>query len=652
MRKANWIFLMMIFANPSSPMYGLEESTLPGFQPPPPSTVAPFEPGHEFLPLDVVDRTEDVFYYSPFDTPNFPKQRMAIYHPNTPAPFGGYPVLMAVQMNNFETSSYQTSYRLAFGAMPTRLAYWALTNGFAVASVEVTTGYNEDHPLEFSNEHASEPDGWPYSGSGIQYPPGVTIEGATGLFEPYRDPSMPSSLKDVIYAIQFLRKHADDLSLDPERIVVQGGSSSATSLMWIALGNERQGEGAPQAPLDTQHGHSTRPQAFICVNGQTYVPYIDVGLDRMEHLGAPRYPEAGDQPDSEAALYLSSADLSFANPLSPLFYSNRGVPTYLAYDREPANTNYQEPLNNAGAPFDPSLHGLNPQNSEDEMAHSAFFGAIWRHIDPRPQSRFALFTYIPKTPCCDSSTLGPPCVIHPGPKGPGLPGDWDNVPANHDFILRDHRRNPVSPIILDILSWSMRRINVFANLDWSYDPLLCQYTGICGELAGMSMDAQDAAMTPAGPNDEYFVEDYSGTWESTFAPTGYRCRDPFVPRGAAPYLACVATSLPDGPYEFTLRGAPPNWYVAIAYGRELVLNPSPCGGMTIHDPTTVEFLNEPISTFQTDSEGALDLAFEWPQNGLLPPQPGEQICFQAFVYEFNTTPNPLVASNGIVLEMP
>jgi len=145
------------------------------------------------------------------------------------------------------------------------------------------------------------------------------------------DHPLPAPVHDAARAIQFLRSNADEWNLDPERIVLTGGSAGACTSMWLLFHDDLADPNAADRVLR----QSTRVTAAAVRGGQTsidpkqIVPWL--GENVLKHLmianavGEPNAEAALANYDKHAALY---CEFSAYNHVSkddpPLFMSYGG----------------------------------------------------------------------------------------------------------------------------------------------------------------------------------------------------------------------------------------------------------------------------------------------------------------------------------------
>ena len=134
-------------------------------------------------------------------------QYVRVYLPNPddfPMPAGGYPVLMGSTAGGFVTTGPAP---LIPYTSPALLAYRVLTElGIAVVGVGMTGTYLD----QSGTLNTTSP------GRGIFHPPGTAG---------WEDELRYSAQKEAVLAVQLVRERAATWGLDPDRIVVEGGSS-------------------------------------------------------------------------------------------------------------------------------------------------------------------------------------------------------------------------------------------------------------------------------------------------------------------------------------------------------------------------------------------------------------------------------------------
>lgn len=604
---------------------------------------ASFRDGHSYS-VDFPD-----IDYTPSDVESHDNQRMNIFHPKDkldgplPIPAGGFPLLVLVSFNNFNKSNERLSFSYGKGGIVPRIGYAALAQGFAVATVTVT----EALP------------GASYPGRGVTFPPNENPTSSPTA--PYNDPTRPYALKDVIHVMQHLRQNAHSYSIHPNRIIVQGESAGASTLMWIAFGPDRIFNLLPPithlpqgAQPDPQHFKSTVPNGFLCVNGQTFIPL----MDQMGTSGAPRFPKQDSGPlyDIPAGILGDAyGGEEYQRLLSPLCYAAGlesgcnpsgtigNVPTYLAYNIVPTTTDSVWPFLEFTPPNPPT---------PAEPPHSARFGAIWKQLDPG--ARFVLYTYREKPLCLLQDCLGTPpsgcnCPLHPDDPLVWTP-PLDQL--GQDAELRDYASEPLGPFISDVQNWLNETADGrFLNLDREASPdNLCNVRSLEDDSLLEAMGSPVEILC-----NDYVLSDsliaahyYKVYW---FPSTGFNFEG-----GQVPYLTGYGdVEINDvRHFELTLSGAPANAVALLGYGDARGTTPGPNGEGQIVPSGNGLWLNNaaslPESLFTTDPDGNLTMLFPWPNDQGFPAEPrsGEEIYFQFFFADPAATPLGLgIASNAI-----
>lgn len=138
--------------------------------------------------------------------------------------------------------------------------------------------------------------------------------------------SFPAPHEDCARAVQFLRYHANEFNLDPDRFASTGSSAGAGISMWLAFKDDM-ADPKSDNPISRQ---STRLTCIAVLDGQSsYDPYFaeSIGLPRlMEHrFFLPFYGIEKDEVDSPKAkkLYKQAAAITYV--------SSDDVPAFLAY---------------------------------------------------------------------------------------------------------------------------------------------------------------------------------------------------------------------------------------------------------------------------------------------------------------------------------
>ncbi|MEM1324952.1 MAG: alpha/beta hydrolase [Bacteroidota bacterium] len=83
-------------------------------------------------------------------------------------------------------------------------------------------------------------------------------------FLQHTDDGVRTSLHDARRALQFLRLHAEELNIDPERVGVLGVSAGGGAAMWLGT----QDDMANLKSMDLREQQSTRPQAVVALGVQ------------------------------------------------------------------------------------------------------------------------------------------------------------------------------------------------------------------------------------------------------------------------------------------------------------------------------------------------------------------------------------------------
>lgn len=172
----------------------------------------------------------------------------------------------------------------------------------------------------------------------------------------------PAAVGDVRAAVQYLRRHADALHLDPVRLGLLGDSAGAHLAALVALAGDR----APFSglnPEDPSAGVSTRVKVCVAIYGV-------YDLAAQWRISQARHPDdniceifLGMAPEADPARYAE------ASPLSQAARGDRGIAFFLAWgtadDQVPPDTQsmpFARALKEAGcvvetAPISGAAHG-------------------------------------------------------------------------------------------------------------------------------------------------------------------------------------------------------------------------------------------------------------------------------------------------------
>jgi hypothetical protein len=179
--------------------------------------------------------------------------------------------------------------------------------------------------------------------------------------KPYPEP-FPIPMRDVARAVQFIRHHAKELNIDPERIALTGGSAGGCAAVWVATHDDL----ADPASSDPVLRESSRVTCMFGRNTQTtLVPELWKTVIRWKESGKParRYknwvvgvPEGAD-PDSEQSLklYIEASAYHHVTPDDPPL-----LLTYRNYDEVVGGDDEKDKVHSA-------RHGLLIKQKYDEL---------------------------------------------------------------------------------------------------------------------------------------------------------------------------------------------------------------------------------------------------------------------------------------------
>ncbi len=153
---------------------------------------------------------------------------------------------------------------------------------------------------------------------------GVASAQADGLYPPVLGP-----LEDTQRALQFLRLHAKEFALDPDRIVLLGESAGAFNVLWLGLAPDR----AQPRSSDPAQRLSTRVKAIGTIDAQTSIdpqqmrawvgPHLDYG---SQAFGLAAFDEFLARRGEYQQYFPSLSPAALVNEASP--------PTFLYYTRD------------------------------------------------------------------------------------------------------------------------------------------------------------------------------------------------------------------------------------------------------------------------------------------------------------------------------
>ncbi len=138
--------------------------------------------------------------------------------------------------------------------------------------------------------------------------------------------ALPAAMHDGARAIQFLRAHADDYGLDPDRVAAMGGSAGAGIALWLAMHDDL-ADPTSDDPVDRQ---STRLRCAVVSGAQvSYDPrfWVEIGLERgLEHSSFPRLYARGLSEAELVDAYERSSPITFLSADDPPMWLRYGIP--------------------------------------------------------------------------------------------------------------------------------------------------------------------------------------------------------------------------------------------------------------------------------------------------------------------------------------
>lgn len=148
---------------------------------------------------------------------------------------------------------------------------------------------------------------------------GQTVVAVSHLSQP--EASVPETVEDMHRAVRYVRRHAERLGIDPQRLAATGGSSGGHLALMLATRGGREAGGSD----DPVEGEDSRPQAVAVFFPVTDL--IDLG-DSTENDGT-----GGPPRNYKDAFGEEAADLerwaSIGREVSPLFHVDGSLPPVL-----------------------------------------------------------------------------------------------------------------------------------------------------------------------------------------------------------------------------------------------------------------------------------------------------------------------------------
>jgi acetyl esterase/lipase len=171
---------------------------------------------------------------------------------------------------------------------------------------------------------------------------------------------LPAPVHDAARAIQFIRSKAKEWNIDPEKIVLTGGSAGACTSMWILMHDDL----ADPDHEDPVLRESTRVTAAAVSGGQTsidpkqIVPWL--GEKVLDHL---MIANAVGEPNAEAALANYEKHETTYKEFSAYNHVSKGdPPLFMSY-----GSDMTLPSKNAGHGIHHPVYGVKMKEKCDEM---------------------------------------------------------------------------------------------------------------------------------------------------------------------------------------------------------------------------------------------------------------------------------------------
>jgi acetyl esterase/lipase len=143
------------------------------------------------------------------------------------------------------------------------------------------------------------------SGAAVQRCLAFGVSFASINYRFLNDAPIQDILRDSARAIQFLRLHAKEYNIDPQRIATFGSSAGAGTSLWLATHRDL----ADPANADPVLRQSTRIAAAGCLDGQATYDLVE-----WARLIGPWRPEWMRSPNETAEFYHFKSDADFATP--------------------------------------------------------------------------------------------------------------------------------------------------------------------------------------------------------------------------------------------------------------------------------------------------------------------------------------------------
>jgi acetyl esterase/lipase len=187
----------------------------------------------------------------------------------------------------------------------------------------------------------------------------------------YPTPPVKAPLDDAARAMQFIRHHAKDWNINPNRIAVTGGSAGACSSLWLTFHDDL----ADPTSTDPIARQSTKPYCAATIGAQTSLDPIQI-LEWMPNAtyGGHAFGYIWDHSDHtvEIRSFLKDRDsvLSWINNYSPYaLLTQDDPPVYLFYGNTPAKGAATKDPTHSANYGELLVEKLNQSGNEYEFVH-------------------------------------------------------------------------------------------------------------------------------------------------------------------------------------------------------------------------------------------------------------------------------------------
>ena len=209
--------------------------------------------------------------YTPSDVTGNIYEGLSIWLPSGVAPPDGWPIYLATQYDSWKNKLPQTVTIFNTGVANPSIAAWLLQKGVAVVILGLT---GSDHAGITASQT---------SGTGTFCPPSDTISNR------WSNNATSFGVKDLAWAIQYLRYNAATYNFNPNLIIGIGSSAGAQTMMWV--GTQEFASGTAE---DLQLRESTLLQGLYIKNGMFWFPVFEQDIN---HVCAWAFPTSGSWSD-------------------------------------------------------------------------------------------------------------------------------------------------------------------------------------------------------------------------------------------------------------------------------------------------------------------------------------------------------------------